>query len=609
MALPIGSRLGWVVVLVLAVGVSTVVRAGGQGDPIRSGIELLTVDFRALDEKGNPVTDLRLEQVSVRLGGVERPVKSLQYVHVAPPALRSTGALGAKELAPPFGSNYLGDAGRTIILVLENESLRPTIARQVIDGVGTFISGLAPRDRVALLTTPRGGLLADLSRDHAYIRKLLSGVSGQGPQRATDSERACRTRDTLVALTGLLEGLAAIDIPKTIVFVSGGIVTPRRDAAANAAPGPCELKSVHYDDVGHAAFAARANFFVIKADDLVIDPAASAVIDPAASRFRSSDEELAGMESLAGVTSGTLLRVTPAETSAFARVARETSGYYLAAIDPEAGQRNGLSHRIDVSAARPGVTIRVRPRVVVPKSAAKSTTPAQTPQAMLRDGRMYRDLPLRASAFVSADPQEERLRIVGVAESLDRTAAITTAAFGLIDSRGKLVAQWTANERELSRSPVASAGLAPPGPYRLRVAAVDTAGRRGATDYEFDAALISGSGLRLSTLVLGVSLAGFSPRLQFSAEPTAMGFFEVYGTVPDSEKLSVAFELAGELDGAAIVRTPGTLTVTRESGVRRASGVVPIATLPPGDYIIRGIVSLDGNPIGQVHRTLRKSAS
>jgi hypothetical protein len=609
MALSTGSRLGWILALALAVGASTLARAGGQGDPIRSGIELLTIDFTALDEKGNSVADLRPEQVTVRLGGVERPIKSLQYVHVAPPTLRSGGSLGVKELAPPFGSNYLGDAGRTIIIVLENESLRPTIARQVIDAVGTFVSGLAPRDRVALLTTPRGGLLADLSRDHAHIKKLLSGVSGQGPQRATDSERACRTRDTLVALTGLLDGLAAIDIPKTIVFVSGGIVTPRRDAAANRAPGPCELKSVHYDDVGHAAFAARANFFVIKADDLVIDPAANAFIDPTASRFRSSDEDLAGMESLAGVTSGTLLLVTPAETSALARVARETSGYYLAAIDPESGQRNGLSHRIDVSAARPGVTIRVRPRVVVPKSAAKSTAPAQTPQAMLRDGRMYRDLPLRASAFVSAEPQEERLRIVGVAESLDRTAAITSAAFGLIDSRGRLVAQWTANERELSRSPVASAGLAAPGTYRLRVAAVDTAGRRGATDYEFDAGLMSGYGLRLSTLVLGVSLAGFSPRLQFSAEPTAMGFFEVYGTGPDGEKLSVAFELAAELDGPAIVRTPGTLTATREAGVRRASGVVPIAALPPGDYIIRGIVSLDGNPIGQVHRTLRKSAS
>jgi hypothetical protein len=595
--------------LAVVAGVSTLARASGQGDPIRSGIELLTIDFVALDDKGQTVRDLQPEQVTVRLGGVERPVKSLQYVDVAPPTLRAIGSLGAKELAPPFGSNYLGDAGRTLIVVLENESLRPTIARQVIDAVGTFVMGLAPRDRVALLTTPRGGLLADLSRDHAYVQKLLSRVSGQGPQRATESERACRTRDTLVALTELLDGLASIDIPKTIVFVSAGLVTPRRDAAANAAPGPCELKSVHYDDVGHAAFAARANFFVIKADDLVIDPAGNAFIDPTASRFRSSDEDLAGMESLAGVTNGVLLRVTPSETAAFGRVARETAGYYLAAIDPDANQRNGLSHRIDVSTARPGISVRVRPRVIVPKSAAKSTAPAQTPQAMLRDGRMHRDLPLRASAFVSADPQDERLRVVGVAESLDRSIPLTSAVLGLIDSRGKLVRQWTATERELSRSPVESATWAAPGTYRLRVAALDSAGRRGATEYEFDAQLASASSLRFSTLVLGVSLRGFSPRLQFSAEPTAMGFFEVYGTVPAIEKLSVAFELASELDGPAIVRTPGTLTAARDSSARRASGVVPIEALPPGDYIVRGIVSLDGTPIGQVHRTLRKSAS
>ncbi len=594
--------------LALGAGVSTLARASGQGDPIRSGIELLTVDFVALDDKGNTVRDLQPEQVTVRLGGVERSVKSLQYVDVGPSTLRVSGSLGTKELTPPFGSNYLGDAGRTIIVVVENESLRPTIARQVIDAVGAFVMGLAPRDRVALLTTPRGGLLADLTRDHAYVHKLLSGVTGQGPQRASDSERACRTRDTLVALTDLLEGLASIDIPKTIVFVSAGLVTPRRDAAANAAPGPCELKSVHYDDVGHAAFAARANLFVIKADDLVIDPAATAVIDPTASRFRSSDEDLAGMESLAGVTGGVLLRVTPSETSAFGRVARETAGYYLAAIDPEPGQRNGLSHRIDVSTVRPGVSLRVRPRVVVPKSAAKSTAPALTPQAMLRDGRMHRDLPLRASAFVVADPEGDLLVIKGVAESLDRTVPLTSAVFGLIDSRGKLVAQWTASERQLSRSPVVSDGSAKPGPYRLRVAALDILGRRGATEYEFDAGLTSSSSLRFSTLALGVSFRGFSPRLQFLAEPSAMGSFEIYGTVPDVEKLSVAFELASELDGPAIVRTPGTLTVTGDS-TRRASGVVPIAALPPGDYIVRGIVSIDGTPIGQVHRTLRKSAS
>jgi hypothetical protein len=44
--------------------------------------------------------------------------------------------------------------------------------------------------------------------------------------------------------------------------------------------------------------------------------------------------------------------------------------------------------------------------------------------------------------------------------------ALESAAFGLIDQRGRLVAQWTANARELGSLPVTSAGLAL-GRYRL----------------------------------------------------------------------------------------------------------------------------------------------
>jgi hypothetical protein len=399
-----------------------------------------------------------------------------------------------------------------------------------------------------------------------------------------------------------------VDLPKTIVFVSGGILTPRRDAPLSGPPGPCEIRAVHYDDVGRAAVEARANFFVIKIDDLVIDSAANAFADPAASRFRSSDEELAGLESLAGVTSGTLLRATPSDDSAFGRVIRETSGYYLLAFEPEPSERNGLSHRIDVAVSRPDLSVRVRPRLVVPRASVQTTGQSLTPQAMLRDGRNYRDLPLRAAAFASVNPGDSKLKVVAVAEPLDRLAAITSAAFGLIDSRGRLVAQWTANERELSRSPVASAGLAAPGSYRLRVAALDSLGRRGAADYEFDAQVTGGGPFELSALVLGVSRGGFLPRLQFDDDPTAMGFLEVFGAVPAQAALGVSFELATTPDAPALVRVPGIVVETRQPDLRRASGVVPLAGIAPGDYVVRAVISIDGKPAGQVTRTLRKSA-
>lgn len=592
---------------VAAMATSVVERPRGQDTPIRAGIDLVAVDFAAFDRNGQPVGDLQLEQIALKIGGRPRPIKSFQYVQVAGVPARGSGEAAMVELRPPFGTNYLGDAGRAIILIIENDSLRAAIARHTMDAASGFVAGLSPRDRVALVTMPRGGLLMDLTRDHARVRKLLANISGQASQRASESEKSCRTRDTLDSLAGLLEGLTGVDTPTTIVFVSGGILTPRRDAPLSGPPGPCELRAVHYDEVGKAAIDARANFYVIKADDLVMDSAANAFTDPAASRFRSSDEELAGVESLAGVTSGLLLRLTPSDHSAFEIVARQTSGYYLVAFEPEDGERNGLTHRVDVEVSRPEVTVRVRPRVAIPRTTSRSIPTSRTPQAMLRDGRMYRDLPLRAAAFASANPGDSKLKIVAVAEPLDRLATITSAAFGLVDSRGRLVAQWTANERELARSPLASAGVAAPGSYRLRVAALDSLGRRGAADYEFEAALARAGPLAASALVPGVSRRGFVPRLQFGAEPTAMGFFELYGAVPQTSTASVAFEIAIASDGPAIAHVPGVVTATTDPGVLRASGVVPLAALVPGDYSLRAVVSINGQPVGQLSRTIRKA--
>ena len=374
-----------------------------QDQPIRTGIELVAVDFSVYGPGGAPVEDLAPEQVTLRIGGRAREIKSLQYVQLAGPAKRIANSAAA-ELPPPFGTNYLGDAGRAIIIVIENDALRAAIARHTIDAVSAFVGGLSRRDRVALVTTPRGGLLADLSRDHARVRELLAGISGQASQRATESEKSCRTRDTLNALRGILEGVANVDMPTTIVFVSGGILTPRRDAPLAGPPGPCELRADNFDEVGRAAIATRANFYVIKADDLVIDSASNAFADPAASRFRSSDEELAGMESLAGVTSGTLLRVTPSDTIAFQRVIRETSGYYLAAFEPEAGERNGLTHRLDVSVSRPNATVRVRPRlrpccaIAATTATCRCAPPRSLPPAPATGGSKSSPLPSRSTS-------------------------------------------------------------------------------------------------------------------------------------------------------------------------------------------------------------------
>jgi len=67
-------------------------------------------------------------------------------------------------------------------------------------------------------------------------------------------------------------------------------------------------------------------------------------------------------------------------------------------------------------------------------------------------------------------------------------------------------------------------------------------------------------------------------------------------------------ELSATEDGPALVRVPGTVATTGDAARRRATGVVPIGQLASGDYVVRAVVSLDGQPMATLTRTLRKAA-
>src|SRR5688572_6877647 len=176
----------------------------------------MTFDFRALGENGQPVPDLAEADLALRIDGRVRQVRSLRFVRAAS---------GASNPVPaPFGSNALGESGRAIVLVIEDESLRAGVGRYAIDGAIRFIRTLSPADRVALITMPRGGLHVDLTNDHAAVIAALSRIFGQASSRATTSDSACRTRLTLQALATLFESLASAPMPKTVVFMSAGLL-------------------------------------------------------------------------------------------------------------------------------------------------------------------------------------------------------------------------------------------------------------------------------------------------------------------------------------------------------------------------------------------------
>ena len=552
----------------------------------------VTVLFRALLADGRPFADVRPEDVELKVDGRSRTLTSLQFVQ--PGSGEAAGA--PAEVPPPFATNLRGPALRDTIFVIEDESIGASMAPQVRDAIRQFIGHLAPQDRVGLVTIPRGGLNVGLTADRARIEAAVSELNGRAPQSESEGDAACRTRQVLDALMNVFRGTADGQ-PGAIVFFGGGLTPPMISemSAMNRTPDLCFIRAEDYREVELVMLAAPVTVNVIH------------VQDPTGSGAAASTSQKQGLEHLAGITGNRIGRLVGSSEAAMAELAASTSAYYRAMFVAQDSERNGMIRPMSVKVNRPDVTVVARPAVVIPSArGSKASAKAVSPRDMLRVGDIYRDLPLQAAAFVSREGSSDKARIVVMVESMEATGAVKAAAVGLYDEKGKLAAQATADQEGLARKPPMIALVARAGTYRMRVAATDTTGRAGAVDSTLEVGLTGEGPLKLSSLVLGVAEEGrFAGRLQFHDEPTAVAYLEIYG-VPNGE-LTAELQLAGVEGGPPAVR--GAMRITGEPGDDQhvALGGIPIGPLPPGDIVVRAVVSLDGVPAGAVTRTLRKA--
>src|SRR5215203_997910 len=440
-----------------AVGLAVWAAAVVMAQPGLSGP--VAVDFFAAGPDGS-VFDLRADEVSLKVDGRARQVRSLRYISLPTGDSAGVPVEPAPELEPPYGSNVTEPSGRWVTIIVDHESIRAGAEKNTMAAAVRMVNSLGPRDRVSYVTMPNGGLEVDFTTDHEKVTSALKRFVGRASREPTDQDRSCRSRLLLNSIRDLIDGMASLEGPKTIVLLSSGLLNPRRDAPADRPPGPCEIRLVYFQEVAQAATLARAHFFVVQPDDLYVENARSSFVDVSASRFASSDADRAGLESLAGVTGGEFHRIVGPDDNTLARAVKEMAGYYIATFEPDRGERNGFSHRVEIAVARERVRVRTRPEVIIPRPSATSASAA--PADMLRDGAVYMGLPLRALALASAG-EPGTVKVLAMIEPVESGVALKAAVFGLIDGRDRLVAQWTANERELAGSPIVTAGVVAPG--------------------------------------------------------------------------------------------------------------------------------------------------
>ena len=194
----------------------------------------------------------------------------------------------AAQLPPPFGTNALTSDGRSVVIAIDDDSFRTGREQALREAADGLLAKLSPQDRVLFLTMPYGGVKVPFTTDHARVKRAIATTTGQRPQNETGSEMACRTRRVLEATASLLDLLKFAEGPTSVIFFTGGMAGPRRDATDAMAPGMCELRIDTFNRVGRAAGAARANFYVVHPDDMAAAVRADRISAVRATRARAT---------------------------------------------------------------------------------------------------------------------------------------------------------------------------------------------------------------------------------------------------------------------------------------------------------------------------------
>ncbi|MFA5910508.1 MAG: VWA domain-containing protein [Vicinamibacterales bacterium] len=627
----------------------------GQQPTFRSGVDLVTVDATVLSGDGHPIDSLGPDDFQIKVDGRPRRVVSAQFVSQAARSTRPS-----RPAAAHFTSNEDADAGRVVIVAVDQAHIRRLEGRPALQAADAFIERLDPSDRVAVIGLARLGSLA-LTRDRVDLTQRLAALAGQAdpvshqfnvglsealeiaegsrtrladavlrecgraltdyvnlaraaddaaggrdacPEqveqeaRATAQHAHIQARISLSALEALVASLKDLPGPKTVIVLSEGMVAdPRRV------------------DVMKLAAEAQAARVTIYALHLEV-PAFEAAQDRVSPTFVRDIQVLGdGLARVAGAARGTVFRLAGSDPKPFDRIARELSGYYLLAFAPLDAERDGRSHRIQVALARGRGDVRARTGFTLPVAPTSAPTRDARLAAVLRAAAPSTELPVRVSTYTYAEPDSARLRVVVSAEtgSGERAPSSALLGFVVIDARG-VIAATAGHESPTGR--YAFSATVPGGDYTLRVGALDSFGRQGSVERPFAARLIESGGVRISDLMLAPLPARprdpLEPLVDRVSPGNVIAYLEMLAAAREQLPNLVRIVVVPEDGGDSLVAVTADLTApgaarSLEKGIATgalsiARAVLPTATLRPGRYVARAEVLFGDTVVTRVAR-------
>jgi VWFA-related protein len=624
-------------VLVVAAA-ATPIFAQQQPPPrFQAGIELLPIDVTVVDDAGKPIEHLAPGDFTVRVDDQPRRVVNAQWV----PRL-TAGGTQAAALPASVSDGYFSNAGTAggglVVIAVDEANIKFGGMRPMLPAVTRFIDRLPAADRIAIFSFGLGSSTgSEFTANRDTIKEKLAQMPGQitganvpwsyrvgigaalahhrGEPEALSTviRRACssaqvqriaqdcplqvrleagriaemvlRNADlTIRGLRELLTALKPVDAPKTLLLISDGFGLDR------------SILQRRIVELGELAASARTTIYSLKLEEEPTD-----ITEPVArSPFEVQQDQYErrfGLELLAHAARGGLFTMSGTGTGALDRVESEMSGHYLLGVESTARDREGTLRTLQVTVARPDVTVRARQTMAVDPRTAPQTAHDRL-NAALTNPLVLSALALRGTAVALRGPDRSKVQVLVHADvDVARTGArVVSVGYVVLDK------DWRAVEGQISDIPVAAperaspmrysrAATVAPGSYTVRIAVVD-GDLAGSVEFPFRAELMRSGSLDVTDLMVGgpeppgnPSQPVLGPEVRFGL---VQGYLEAYGA--SAAGLSARFEVVTADDRPAVLSTS---VPARRGGDERFifSKVLPVGELPPGAYRLRSTLA------------------
>ncbi len=284
-------------------------------------------------------------------------------------------------------------------------------------------------------------------------------------------------------------------------------------------------------------------------------------------------------------------------------------------VEPLERDRDGRAHQIRVQIGRQNVQIRSRRQVQYTKATPKNWSRDVVMARVLRSPAANTELPMRLSTYTFRDSTPNKVKVILAAEidpeSMEKELDLAIG-FALFDQMGKAVLSgqerkiYSANTDLPIRYELA-VGV-DPGTYRLRLAAVDMAGKSGSVEREVAAFGMANHELAMGDLILSSVRDGRgndlrAPVVLQVADGQLATYTELYTNKPGSlDDSKVVFEIADTPDGPTLQTSVAEMREGNDQTRRQALAVVPVGALPPGRYIARAMISKGDKNVGKLTR-------